>query len=548
MTGETVIAKRDALRRYRTPHEQLWDEVAELSMPRKITSVGGDGALPPMIESSQLHDSTLRTASLMLANGFCSLVTPREEVWHNLTPPKALRDNDKVTKFYRECSEEITYRLEQSNFYTEIQEVYLDRSSMGTGLDFSEWDAENDELNFRHLPIGTYYIGQDHRGRCDSVVYECNYTAQQAATEFGIDSLPEKLQKEARDPKKNESHVFIICVDKSCEWDTPSNFPYEMTCVHQDSKKVVHTQGYYEMPAHVTRYLKWGNSPYGYAPTWVALPEAHKLSFLQKQMDVLAEKAANPPILAPSSLEGEIGVGALDITYVNDLDPNRAPREWQTAGRYDVGQDRIEQKKKAIMEIMHGDLFRLFAQIERQMTATEASLRQAEKVMQFSPTFSRLTSEYLDPKLRRIFSILWRQGKMPAAPEEIQMVTQDRNVVVPVPNIAYSNRISLAIKSQQNSAYAEFMAMNQSTVEMNPAILDNLNTDHHFRDSWRNAGLPEDSLQTEEVVDETRQARAEQQAQQQQMEQAMQAASMAKDVSAANGGEMPAEISEALQQ
>jgi len=182
------------------------------------------------------------------------------------------------------------------------------------------------------------------------------------------------------------------------------------------------------------------------------------------------------------------------------------------------------------------------------MTATEASLRQAEKVMQFSPTFSRLTSEYLDPKLRRIFSILWRQGKMPQAPDEIQMVTQDQNVVVPVPNIAYNNRISLAIKSQQNSSYAEFMAMNQSTVEMQPEILDNLNGDVHFRESWRNAGLPEDGLRSQEEVDETRQARAEQQAQQAQMEQAMQATAMLKDASAANGGEVPAEVSEAMQQ
>ena len=450
MDGSNVIAKRDALKKYRAPHEQLWNDVAELSMPRKVSNAGSQ--IPSMIDSAELHDSTLRTASLMLANGFCSLVTPREEVWHNLTPPKALRNSDQVIKFYRECSEEITYRLEQSNFYTEIQEVYLDRSSMGTGLDFSEWDDENDELNFRHLPIGTYYIGQDHRGRCDSVVYECNYTAEQAAGEFGLDNLPEKLQREARDPKKNESHVFVICVDKVREWDAATPFTYMMTCVQEDSKALVHTQGYYEMPAHVTRYLKWQNSPYGYAPTWVALPEAHKLSFLQKQMDVLAEKAANPPILAPASLEGEIGVGALDITYVNDLDPNRAPREWQTAGRYDIGQDRIEQKKKAIMEIMHGDLFRLFAQIDRQMTATEASLRQAEKVMQFSPTFSRLTSEYLDPKRKRIFGRLWRQCKMPQVPEDIMMMNEDRSVVVPVPNIAYSNRISLAIKSQQNSA------------------------------------------------------------------------------------------------
>ena len=547
MTGEAVISKRDALKRYRSPHEQLWDEVAELSLPRKISGGTDDGTLPPMIDSAQLHDSTLRTASLMLANGFCSLVTPREEVWHNLTPPKALRENDKVVKFYRECSEEITYRLEQSNFYTEIQETYLDRASMGTGCDFSEWDTENDELNFRHLPIGTYYIGQDHRGRCDSVCHEQRYTAVQAAQEFGIENLPEELQKEAKDHKRNESHVFVILVEKTRDWEKDSQFPYEMCCVHEDSKKIVHKQGYYEMPAHVTRYLKWGTSPYGFAPTWIALPEAHKLSFLQKQMDVLAEKAANPPILAPASLEGEIGVGALDITYVNDLDPNRSPREWATAGRYDIGQDRIESKKKAIMEIMHGDLFRLFAQIDRQMTATEATLRQAEKVMQFSPTFSRLTSEYLDPKLRRIFAILWRQGKMPDAPEEIQMMQEDRSVVVPVPNIAYNNRISLAIKAQQNTAYSEFMAINQMSIEMDPSVLDNLDGDTQFRDGWRNAGLPEDSLRDEQDVDEIRGARAEAQAQAQQMEQAQQAASMLKDASSANGGEIPEGITEALQ-
>jgi len=162
--------------------------------------------------------------------------------------------------------------------------------------------------------------------------------------------------------------------------------------------------------------------------------------------------------------------------------------------------------------------------------------------MQFSPTFSRLTSEYLDPKLRRVFAILWRQGKMPDAPEEIQMVNEDRSVVVPVPNIAYNNRISLAIKAQQNTAYSEFMAINQSTIEMDPSVLDNLDNDTHFRDSWRNAGLPEDALRAEEEVEETRAARAEAQAQQAQMEQAAQGASIAKDVSAANGGQLPEEM------
>jgi hypothetical protein len=206
------------------------------------------------------------------------------------------------------------------------------------------------------------------------------------------------------------------------------------------------------------------------------------------------------------------------------------------------------EKKKAIQEIMHGDLFRLFAQIERQMTATEATLRQAEKVMQFSPTFSRLTSEYLDPKIRRIFSILWRQGKMPDPPEEIAQVNKDRSVMVPVPNVSYNNRIALAIKASQNTNYAEFIAMNESLVEMRPDILDNIDMDHQFRDNWRNAGLPEKSLMDEDERDEQRAVRAEQQAQAAQMEAAAQMASTAKDASAANGGQLPDAMLEAQDQ
>ena len=543
MTGDYVISRRDALRQYRTPHESLWDEIAELSMPRKITD-SSHGSFPSLINSAELHDSTLRISCLQLANGFCSLVTPREEVWHSLTPPKGLEDNDAAIKFYRECAEEITYRLDQSNFYTSVQETYLERAAFGTACDFSEWDEDYDQLNFRNLNVGSYYIGNDHRGRCNEVVYESSYTAAAAATEFGIENLSDKLQKEVKDPKKNDLHVFIIMVEKTKPWDEDQDFPFYMCCIEEDSKKVVSKQGYYEMPAHVTRYLKWGTSPYGFAPTWIALPEAHKLSLLQKQMDVLAEKAANPPILAPASLEGEIGVGALDITYVNDIDPNRSPREWATSGRYDIGQDRIAEKKKTIQEIMHGDLFRLFAQIERTMTATEATLREAEKVMQFSPTFSALTSEYLDPKLMRIFGILWRQGKMPQPPEELTMLLGEGSV--PLPQVSYNNRISLAIKAKQNSNYAEYMAIQTPLAEMNPSILDNMDADRTFRDGWRNAGLPEDGLTREIEVEETRQARAEAQQQQMQMEQAAQAAAIAKDASAANGGELPDAMAQSM--
>ena len=88
-----------------------------------------------------------------------------------------------------------------------------------------------------------------------------SYTAAAAATEFGIESLSEKLQKEVRDPKKNDLHVFIVMVEKTKPWDEDQDFPYYMCVIEEDSKVVVSKMGYYEAPYHVTRYLKWGNKP-----------------------------------------------------------------------------------------------------------------------------------------------------------------------------------------------------------------------------------------------------------------------------------------------
>ena len=74
--------------------------------------------------------------------------------------------------------------------------------------------------------------------------------------------------------------------------------------------------------------------------------------------------------------------------------------------------------------------------------------------------------------------------------------------------------------------YAEYMAIQTPLAEMNPAILDNMDSDVQFRQGWRNAGLPEDGLKREIDVEETRQARAEAQQAQMQMEQAAQAAAI----------------------
>src|SRR5690606_39153718 len=98
-------------------------------------------------------------------------------------------------------------------------------------------------------------------------------------------------------------------------------------------------------------------------------------------------------------MEGSITLKASGITYYNSAMPEAVPKEWATSGQYDIGKDRAEVRRKAIDESYHVDLFQMFAQIDKQMTARETAERAAEKLIQFSPTFSRMTTEIFNPML-----------------------------------------------------------------------------------------------------------------------------------------------------
>ena len=136
-------------------------------------------------------------------------------------------------------------------------------------------------------------------------------------------------------------------------------------------------------------------------------------------MDALAEVSAFPRILAPDTHKQEFDLRACGITYYDSSNPAAVPREWATQGKYDVGKDRSEQRRQIIRECYHVDLFRMFAELDKQMTAREVAERSAEKINQFTATFTRLTTELFTPMLQRIFRLAYRAGILPPVPREL---------------------------------------------------------------------------------------------------------------------------------
>jgi hypothetical protein len=241
-------------------------------------------------------------------------------------------------------------------------------------------------------------------------------------------------------------------------------------------------------------------------------------------MDALAELAAFPRYLIPDTHEGEVDFRAAGVTYYDANNPHAIPQEWATAGKYDIGKDRVQMRQEVINKCFHVDMFQMFANLERpQMTAREVSERASEKLVQFSPTFARLTTELYTPCLRRVWSILTRAGRMPPPPREI-IQQSPQGAVLPEPNVTYSSRIALAIKSLENASFMSASEMWAPLFQIKPEVFDNLNWDVTFRDTLRNAGLPSRWLLEADQVGQMREERAKQQeAMQQQQQMAMQA-------------------------
>lgn len=544
-----MVSVRDALRSQRSRIENHWDELSRFFMPFRLTLTDG---MPDIPSAEEIHDSSPRRAALILANGLASLVTPREEVWFEYQAPRELRGDDEAVRFYRLASETAREYIEASNFYEEIQECYISSPVFGTSALFCGDLDERGELYFRNQPIKTYFIAEDAKGRVTSFFRDLQLTAEQAADEFGKASLPEEVARKVGRPEgATETHDFVHGVYRRTEKvsdDAPEGArkPWHSRVIHEKTKVIVQDSGFDEFPFAVHRYRRFGTCPWGFGPGAIALSDARQLSFLNELADVATEKSVFPPVVAPSSLEGEIGQGALEITYVDPTDPNSAAmlREWATAGRYDVAKDRMQDKRQQVEEAFHVDLFQLFASRAKErapMTATEAQLVAGEKLTQFSPVFGRLVSEKLDPILTRVFGVLLRAGLFGPPPVSVMRQLGGNRSGVARPAVLYKNRIMLAMQARQNGSLMDFMGLAAPMLQVYPEAVDVLDMGTIVRDSARNAGLPENWLRSKKDAEAISAARKAAAARAQQLAEADAAAGVAQKI-----GSTPPEMRESI--
>jgi hypothetical protein len=244
-----------------------------------------------------------------------------------------------------------------------------------------------------------------------------------------------------------------------------------------------------------------------YAEQHILAPEAEELSELPSETELEAQE------------EGDRELSSND-------DFNEAIAQIPVTGEWSVALERVRMRQDMIKRLCSLDMFQMFAQIDREMTAYEVAQRAGEKIDSVGPIYHRDVRETIEPQLRRAFDLCAEKEMIPLPPQEAYEIVGRGFIQFSDPEIQLTSRLALAIDSWNARGADEVMQTAVSLAAVDPTIMDNINTGFYIREKSRLVGAPEGLLRPQEEIDAIQQQRA-------QAQQAQQAAMMAKEMSGA---------------
>ena len=515
------IKKRCAnLESVRQTWEDHWQEILDYVMPRKadVTFVRSRGEK----RTEVLYDSTAITANNLLAASLQGTLTSASLPWFHLKlRDTELNQNRDVQLWLEDAAKRMYEIFNESNFNTEVHELYLDLVSIGTGAIFVEEGSkgfDKEGIHFNCLHIAEYFIQENINGKVDTLYRKYKLTARQAIQEFGEENVGEKILESVKE-KPDKEFNFIHAVEPTEDYEravgkSNTKLPVHSCHVCTEDKMVVRTGGYNEFPYLVPRWSKATGEIFGRSPSYNALPD---IKTLNKAVEIGLKawaKAIDPPLLVQD--DGVIGRVRMTPAGITVVRHDGAIKPLQIGSNWQITDMKENQLRTSIRQAYYSDQLQL--QDGPQMTATEVQVRYELMQRLLGPTLGRFQSEFLNPLIERTFGIMLRAGALLPEPEVIQGQKIDVEYVGP---LARSQRM------EESVAIDRLYELAINVVQIDPSIMDNINHDEAIRLRGDLLGVPKIVLRARDEVEELREQRQQAQQAQQQAEQQQQAAQAA---------------------
>jgi hypothetical protein len=518
--AKELCARYEFLKSERSNWNNHWDELSKYFLPHKDNIYGRD--LTDGIEKgNHLYDSTSIHVNELLASSLHSMQTNAALKWFGLYSGIPEIDNNEDVKEWLQKSEDVVLNvLNNSNFQTEIHEIYIDLGGFGTAVLFIDEDLKRGAV-FTAIPIYEVCIDEDKFGDIDTVFRTIRYTNRQVYQAFGKEKNFPKELMEDYEKKPHDKCIIVHCVypdDEGSKWESVYILP--------KLKKIIKKSYYPEFPYAVPRWMKVSGEKYGRGPAMKSLPNVRMLNQMQKTLIRGAQKIVDPALAVTD--DGSYRPIKITPSAINRVRAGTTIVPIETRANIPIGLEMIQQIRRQIESDFFIDQLQL--QDGPQMTATEVRQRTEEKLRVMSPLLGRQGSELHGPTVSRTFEIVKRQGLLPKMSDKVAALLGGKTV-----RVKYVSTISRVQKTADADNLMRALAAINPVITAQPQVMDNINGDRALRHSALLFDVPQDILNKEIEVANVRTQRQQQQQQMMQQQQDTMNMEAAAKLGAVNG-------------
>jgi hypothetical protein len=507
---DSVIKRHQEMQSVRAQEEGDWDDNARLFAPDQIVRQGSNRR--PRFD--ELFDGTGLLAMDNFVGGIYGQLTNPANRWIELaTDDPELNKWQPVKAWAYEVTSLMLTSLgpSASAFYEQISSTYGDMGLSGLGTIVQEEDLGKERIIDRAIPLSQSYIDVDANGEVNRFHREQELKGE----------LVKQLLGDDREIQDGRTYKIVQAV-----WENPNYNPYRIGPEHgavcslycSPDLKLERRGGYYELPYHVVRWKTRANSPYPTGPAHVARPDADMLQEMERTHIVAAQHAAEPVKLVHDDAvfnAADWVPNAILPGTVSDSG-KRLVETLERGSNIQLSMQQSEQRRNAVREAL---LFSLMMQLKDrpQMTATEFLGFQEERLRLIGPNLIRVM-RMLSGFIARRYGILNRAGQFPPPPPEIERKRIE---------ILYQSPLAKVQQMAQARAAMNFADQAMKYAQVDEEAMDLVDMDATLTAIHEGLGAPPSQLRDPRVVEQRRQARAQQRQQAVALEQTGQAVEIA---------------------
>ncbi|MGL4576679.1 MAG: portal protein [Burkholderiaceae bacterium] len=485
----------------RLPHEQLWRECFDYSLPVRGDGFMGEQAFDGngmLIKRARLLDGTASDGVEVQAAGIQGGTTPASALWFELDVEGA-SDGDK--QWLEQAATKLHGEMHASNYDSARYECLLDNEGAGWFVMYVDVDRDQGGYMFEQWPLAECYIAASWPGGpVNRIMRKWKVTADQAVSMYGNAVSAKTLELSRSKPHEMVELIRAIYPRKTMgKYDLAIRMPYASCTFERAQKHVISESGYMEFPCIVPRWRLLPGSAYGIGPMYNALPDCRELNELMLGEKQALQMSILPPMKATD--DGVFNPGSLrrlqsgKLYAVADMD-NLAPIT--TNARPEVAHEKALRMQAAIRRTLMADILN-WDRSGPQMTAAEVHARVAQLRQLLGPQYGRIQAEELAPTVERCFALGYRAGLFGQAPDSLS----GRNF-----KVRYKSPFARAQRLEDVIAMSEYeqdLGL-QAQAGMTEA-LDVYNWDMARRRKAELKGVPRDLLRNPEEIEAIREGR-----------------------------------------